>query len=140
MQIPPKLKALVLDSVKRHAWNIGVSHYIGDILWMEEDKTGEGDRDTYKVHASIDIDRRYLRATLKLHPIFIENWKSDGNEYVENTIAHEIAHIATQHCYDIATATYRNEGEMKDAWEMLTEMIGRLSSKLDAERRPKKKV
>lgn len=136
VKVPDKLKALVLDSVKRHAWNIGVSHYVGDILWMEEDKKHD---DTY-THAEMDVDRRYLRATLKLFPIFIELWKTDGNQYVENTIAHEVAHCATAHLYHVATARYCDDGEMQDAWETLTETLSRVSVKLDAERRPTKKV
>jgi hypothetical protein len=130
--IPKKLKKLVINSVRRHAWNIGVSHYTGDILWMEEDKRNEtGD----SIIAECIVDRRYLKATIRLYPRIIRDWKIDGDQYVENAIAHEVAHIATQHAYDIATATYKDEGETKDAWETLTEVVARLSIKLDKELR-----
>src|SRR5258707_814799 len=94
--IPKKLKKLVIDSVKRHAWNIGVSHYTGDILYMEKDKENcEGDITL----AQCNVDRRYLRATIKIYPALVRRWKTDGDQYVEDTIAHEVAHIATQHMF-----------------------------------------
>lgn len=131
MPVPKKMKALVIAAIKRHAWNIGVSHYTGDILYMEEDcKKGE-----YFTLASADVDRRYLRATFKIYPELIKRWEREGDQYVEDAIAHEVAHIATQHLYDVAVATYRDEGEMKDAWETLTEVVSRLSIKLDKQLR-----
>lgn len=134
LKVPKKLKRLVIDAAKRHAWNIGVSHFDGDVLWMAEDEKYEGNHK----HAEIDVDRRYLKATFKIFPVAIKFWKSDGDEYMEHTIAHEVAHIATQHLYELAIATYRDEGEMKDAWETLTEVIGKLSVNLDKYRNPKK--
>lgn len=131
ISIPPKLKELVLDAVKRHAWNIGVSHYSGEIVWMKEDKKVDGGN----VHGECDVNRRYLVATLKLFPIFIERWKTDGAPYVEKTIAHEVAHIATQHFMDVASARYCDDGEMKDAWETVTEVIAKLSDALDRKKR-----
>jgi hypothetical protein len=121
-------KAKIRDAIKRHAWNIGVSHYVGDILYMTED---ECDDDFCKV-ASCAVDRRYLRATFKIYPAFFKSWKKEGDPFLERAIAHEVAHIATAHLYDCAIATFVEEGEMKDAWETLTEVVGRLSTKLDA--------
>jgi hypothetical protein len=85
-KVPEKLKALVIDSVRRHAWNIGVSHYTGDILYMDEDKGGE--RDGY-VYADMTTDRRYLKATLKIYPKCIKEWEERGDDFIESIIAHE---------------------------------------------------
>lgn len=103
MLVPRALKNLVIDSIKRHAWNIGVSQYRGEILWMEKDNN-ETDRGG-TIHAEVTVDRRYLTATFKIYPIVIENWKKEGPQAVERIIAHEVAHLATQHFYDVATAT-----------------------------------
>ena len=107
---------------------MGVSEFIGDILWKSEDKLSE---DGYKIQAEINVDRRYLRATLSIYPIFIVDWKERGDSETERVIAHEVAHIATAHLYYLATCIYKDSGEMKDAWETLTERIGRLSVKVD---------
>lgn len=130
--IPRKLRKLVLDSIRRHAWNIGVSQYTGDVRYMQADKqTG---LDTW-IQADITVDRRYLTFTLQLYPRAIKLWREVGDSHIERVISHEIGHLATQHFFDVATATYRDEGEMKDAWETCTEVIGRLALKLDEQLR-----
>lgn len=130
--VDPKLKRLVIDSLRRHAWNMGVSHYKGDIVYMEEDRIEEGEGPT---HASMTIDRRYLRAVLKIYPAAIKRWKTEGDRSIEDLIAHETAHILTEHLYHLATAVYKDSGEMEDAREALTESIGRLSVMLDKKER-----
>ena len=127
--IPPKLKNLVRDSIQRHAWNIGVSHFQGDVLYAKHPK--DSDHCSSVCHADTGTDRRYLRATFTFYPVFVERWRREGAAYVERVVAHEVAHLATQHFYDVATARYCDDGEMKDAWEACTEVIGRLSCKLD---------
>lgn len=127
LKVPRKLKALVIDSVRRHAWNIGVSHYTADILWADEDKKKEEDF----LFAETEPDRRYLHATFTIYPFAIRRWKERGDSFIENLMAHEVAHLATAHLYHCATCRYVEEGEMDDAWESLTETIGRLSHKLD---------
>ena len=136
LKVPEKLKKLVIDCVRRHAWNIGVSHYVGDILWMEEDKKSD-DRGDSSIHGEMTTDRRYLKGTIKIYPAAIKAWEMDGNPTIEELISHEVAHLATQHLYDIATARYCDDGEMKDAWETLTTIVGRLSLKLDRELKKK---
>lgn len=125
-KIPEKLKDLVKDAIKRHAWNIGVSHYTGDIHWMQEDVEGDG-----IIAAEITVNRRYLKFTLKIYPDTVKKWHEQGDQYVEEVIAHEIAHLATHHFYDVATARYCDDGEMKDAWETCTQVIGQLSYRLN---------
>jgi hypothetical protein len=135
--VHPKLKKLIKDSLKRHAWNLGCTEYMGDILYMSEP------HENTATLATMTVSRRYLKATLRVFPLLIKEWEErnksgeDGDAHVENTIAHEVAHIITQPLFDIAIATYRNEGEMSDAWESLTERIGRLSVALDKELRKK---
>lgn len=127
--IPRKLKKLVLDALRRHAWNIGVSHYTGDILYMSENEKG-GDRPDMDVQASMHVDRRYLKTTLKIFPAAIKRWEKEGDAAVEEMVAHEVAHIATQHMMDLAVSCYKDEGETKDAWETLTTVIGKMSEKI----------
>lgn len=38
-KIPQKLKELVIDAIKRHSWNIGVSQYTGEVLYWSVDRT-----------------------------------------------------------------------------------------------------
>lgn len=134
--IPKKFRALVKDAIKRHAWNIGVSNYVGDILYMKEDKKSENDAGIY---AEIDVDRRYLGFVLKIYPLTIKRWKEKGDSFLEEVIAHEVGHLATSHLYWLATCVYKDDGETKDAWETLTTIIGRLSEKIDELERRKKK-
>jgi hypothetical protein len=54
-------------------------------------------------------------------------WKDKDFETIKTIIHHEVAHLATQHLFDIATAVYKDEGETRDAWETLTTVVGRLS-------------
>jgi hypothetical protein len=121
-----RFKKLVRESFQRHAWNMGVSHYVADIFYMCDDKLSDG----HHVHAEITVDRRYLKVILKIYPEAIVDWQENGDKTVDALVAHECAHLLTQHLYDVATACYRDEGEMKDAWETLTESVGRLSMQI----------
>lgn len=127
--IPKKLKKTVIDAVQRHSWNMGVSNFVGDILYMSEDK--EKTENLSDVHAEITVDRRYLRATFKIYPIVVKTWKKEGSQYLEEVIAHEVAHITTQHVIDLLTSCYKDEGETNDAWESLTQVVARLSLRID---------
>jgi hypothetical protein len=133
--VNPKLKKLVLDALKHHAWNLGVSEYQGNIFYMEEDEKRE---DGCLLHANITVDTRYLKATIRIFPCAIKEWetrekesKGEGDKFINGIIAHEVSHIITQPMFDLAVATYKNEGELKDAWESLTERISRLTIALD---------
>lgn len=130
--IPRALQRLVRDRLRRHAWNIGVSHFTGDVLYMDQDK--ESARGDNVIEAEMVVDRRYLHATLKVYPAAVQKWREQGEPYIEHLVAHEVAHVATAHLYEVGTATYRDEGEMKDAWETLTEVVARLSMKLEKDR------
>jgi hypothetical protein len=82
------------------------------------------------VAADINVNRRYLTADINIYPHGVKQWRNGTDEDMERIVAHETAHIATQHLFDVAVATYRDEGEMHDAWETLTEVVGQLSLKL----------
>src|SRR3990167_5085669 len=97
--VSKKLKELVVDSIRRHAWNIGVSHFTADILWAEEDKKKDDDF----LLAETEPDRRYLHATFTIYPFAIRRWKERGEPFIENLIAHEVAHLATAHLYHCDT-------------------------------------
>lgn len=128
-KILPKLKEAVIEACKRHAWNIGVSEYRIDIYWKMKDKelnTPDGD-----IYASMSVNRRYRQCALSLYPIFVKEWAKDGQALVDRVISHEIAHLATDHMFWVATACYKDEGETHDAWETLTEIIGRMSAKIN---------
>lgn len=130
--VSPRLKKLVKDSIRRHAWNIGVSHFKGDILYMDEDKEKESDHEAKRcIFAEVIVDRRYLTCTFRFYPYFIKCWEEEGDEFVEQTVAHEVAHIATEHMKDLVYSSFKDEGEVKDAWESLTERIGNMSVNID---------
>lgn len=126
-KIDSRLKEFAIDKFRQYAWHIGVSHYHADILWVDEDKRLQGD----DILAEIIVDRRYLKAIISIYPVLVRKWKRGEKEEVAHALAHEISHIATQHLFDCATSTYVEEEEMKDAWETLTEMIGRMAVKID---------
>jgi hypothetical protein len=134
-KIDKKMKDFILDCTKKAAWNIGVSHYIVDYFYIKEPRQADyenGDTDSVSFTlASINTDKRYLKCNLKIYPKFEEKWRAGEREELKNCIHHEVAHIATQHLFDCAVSRYCEVGEMKDAWETLTEMIGRLSLKVD---------
>jgi len=101
---------------------------------MKKDVEVPGDS---SVLASMNVDMRYLNANLYIYPSMIRNWnqKIMDDEDIKDAIAHEISHIATNHMYMLATSIYKDEGEMKDAWESLTTVIGRLVHEIDSHRK-----
>lgn len=133
--VPKKLKNLVKDLIRRHAWNMGVSHYMGDIIYMQKDKSRDDDGTTL---AECRVDRRYLTASFRIYPAAVKEWKERGDVAMEEVIAHEVAHILTDHLHYLAICCYKDEGETKDAWESLTSSIARISEKLDKELKKKK--
>lgn len=122
------MKKLIISLAQKHAWNIGVSNYEIDIHYMQDDKHIE-DRDA-SVLGEMTTDRRYLKGTMKIYPAAVKKWKEHGDKILDDVVSHEIAHLATQHFYDVATARYCDDGEMKDAWETVTEVISRLSRRI----------
>ena len=122
-KIPQEYKRFVIDCCRKAAWNIGVSHFKIDIHYMDEPNES--------VRGEMSTNRRYLQGIMKLYPMVLKLWNDGEKEQVKETIYHEVAHFATQHFYDVATARYCDEGEMEDAWEACTEVISRMALLVD---------
>lgn len=125
---PKEFKKFVNKCVQIYSWHLKIQHYSINIFY--EHKASNKDRDGSIIAASIDVDRRYLNASVKIFPRTLDEWKVGNRHRVEEIVAHELSHVSTQHLFDLATATYKDEGETKDAWESLTELISRLSCKI----------
>lgn len=127
--VDKKLKKFVRDYMFNYRWVLGLQAYDGEIHYMDE--PDPDDANTPGVtRASMTTDRRYLRSTVKIFPEFIKTYKSGDIDECKRILAHEMAHVATQHMMDLCTSCYKDEGETKDAWESLTEKIGRLAHEL----------
>ena len=128
---PVKFKQLVDLAIRDAAWELSVEHY--SISFDFPAKNDRRDSSGYgRSAASTSVGRRYLRARVSIYPWFVEAWKNKEytDQYVREVIFHEVAHVVTQHLYELAIATYRDEGEMVDAWESLTTSVGRLAHRL----------
>lgn len=119
-----KVRKAVVEMIQRHRRILRQDNYEIDIEYMHEDHKDDTPRRHLK--GEMVVDRRYNRATLRLYP---KCYKSDL-EQIEETVSHEVAHIPTQHVYDLMTACYKDEGETLDAWESLTELVARLSRQI----------
>jgi len=126
-KVDKKLKNFISDCIDEACHNIKLEHYWISTLYMKDESQFD---DGKIVAASMTTDRRYLKATLKIFLHVEDMWKRGEKEEIQEIIHHEIAHIATQHLMDCAQARYCETGEMKDAWETLTEVVGRLSIRL----------
>lgn len=127
-KVPEKIKKFVIEHLQNYCWHIGFSHYRSNILYMEKD---EKHKDGAILFATADVDKRYLRAVFKIFPPFIEKYDEGELELCKEILAHECAHIATQHMCDLVYAVSKDEGEIKDAWESLTEVVGRMAYNLN---------
>lgn len=127
-KIPKELKDYIADCAKKSAWNIGVSHYDIDILYMDKDKHDDDTDDI--VMAEMTTNRRYLNGVMKIYPALIKMWDKKEKDEIKRCIHHEVAHLATQHVMDLMVSCYKDEGETKDAWETLTQIIGKMSVKI----------
>jgi len=127
--IDPKFKSFVRERVQRYRKLLDTPNYFIAIHYMDEEKELDDPRDI--VRADINVHRRYLRARLHIYPNMQRLWEKGERDEITSVIAHEIAHLATQHMFDVAVACYKDEGETKDAWETCTEIIGRLIHRLD---------
>lgn len=122
-----KLKSKVNKWIWDAQYHLGVRHYSIGVRWMDEDEEIEEGRNTM---AKIRVDRRYLTATIDIFPALIEKENVDKG-IIKKSVYHEVSHIVTQHLYDVGTATYKDSGEMHDAWESCTESVSRLALLID---------
>lgn len=139
--LSPKFKKLIEESVDRYLDVLGMKHYKTRVLYMKQDVEPSDERmmSGGTVAASTNVDMRYLRVTIRVYPNTINAWTSKraSDEEIKSIIAHEMAHIATHHLYTVGVATYRDSGEMTDAWEALTTIVGRLLYDVDKGRKKK---
>ena len=141
--IPTKLRKLIANDVNRYLNILGMNNYTCKIFYAKKDK-GEDEMLYSKTEgmclASTTVDMRYLNVHINIYPHLINGWKdkSFDDEDVHEVVAHEIAHIATNHMYRMATSVYKDEGEMLDSWEILTTQMGRLVHEVDNRRNSKK--
>ena len=120
----PHFKKIVREAVKLYRKELNADAFNVDVVYHSEEKEPISSS-IGKAAMDIKITRRYLQAALNVYPCALTEWKRDGDEALREIIAHEIAHLETQHMFDVAVATYRDEGEMNDAWERLTTVLGR---------------
>lgn len=117
---PARLRKIIQDALPKYTNIFNVSQFKGKVVFDETDKKEHGPL------AEINVDRRYLEAEVRIFTRIIGHWKEGGDEAVENVVAHEVAHILTQHVRDLADEPYKTKREVDDAWEGLTEVIARL--------------
>lgn len=131
--LSPKMKQFFFDSVNEALKILNLNDYSVQIRWMKENDEGSL-REGNDLLASIHVDKRYLKATIAVFPCLVTKWsdKKNGKEDIKHALFHEVAHIATQHFFDVATSIYKDEGETKDAWETCTERIAQLTLKVSS--------
>lgn len=131
--IPTKLRKLIANDVNRYLNILGMNNYMSKIFYMKNDAGKDpmmGENDTM---ASTHVEMRYLTVSVNIYPITVQRWqeKSIDDEDVHQIIAHEIAHIATNHMHLLTVAQFKDAGEVTDAWESLTTVISRLMYRID---------
>lgn len=120
-----KLRLIVKKAIRDYRYCIYRGDFNIDIAWHSEDK--DDVRMNHEVIADCSVNRRYLTATINIYPPMAKTWLREKNEsWVRGIIAHEVAHLATEHVKDLMYSSFKDEGETKDAWEILTTTIGNL--------------
>lgn len=132
IKYPEDFKKFVRKCAQDYGWYLKIQHFKVDIFFnktdCKDDEIGSGKRTA----ASINVDVRYLKATIDIYPRLLDDWKLGSKNEVAESISHEMAHIITQPLFDLTQTTYKTVTETKNEWEALTERIGRLTHKLAA--------
>lgn len=128
--VPRSLRKIISRAVSDYCWELRVQQWNVGIEYKHEDKEQEDPLN--HVCASIVVNRRYLEAVVSIYPYLVKKYvtKKYNEDEVRQVVAHEISHLVTEHFYHVATAPYRDQGEMHDAWETCTTVIGRLIHRL----------
>ena len=124
-------KKFVKEWIYTYSKLIDSPWHMGDINYMTEDKTQNGDITL----AEIDIDSFYLVANYSIYPELEKLWKRNVN-LAKEKIAHEVAHIITHKLHELSICAYKSEEEVREAWESTTEIIGRLINRYEETKRP----
>ena len=141
-----ELKGFVHSVIKRYYSILSLQDYRISLSFNTTEKLAQeqvGFSTSDKIAATNTVSPRYLEACITIYPPIVRMYTSGDKQEVEHIIVHELSHILTQHFFDLAVATYKDEGEMKDAWEMCTERIARIALSVQEEKvrkptRPKK--
>lgn len=121
----PRLKSIVRAAIGDYTLILSIRDYRIDLAWCSEPKSGE--REDADLHGEISVDRRYLTATITFYPAFAAKWKRDKSiEDMRAMVAHELAHIATEHMKELIYEPFKGRDEVRDAWESLTSRIANL--------------
>ena len=130
---PPEFKKLFREMIPKYREDLGVGAYSVDVRY-DSHKSPNNARASMSIH----VDTDYLRATLTVYPLALDDWKMIGSEEFREDIAHEMAHLATQPLRDLVNRTYKTQEEVRIAWESLTTILGRYLYTNVKKRRPKK--
>lgn len=136
-KIDPEMKKYVRSLIESTLWNIGHSEYVIDIEYLKEDKAAP-DRPEWNIAAECTVNRRYLRATVRIYPLGQSYWNDGQKQSFREVVVHELAHIATEHMKDLVWSPFKDDGECRDAWESLTTRVADMSMRM-ADLRDKKK-
>ena len=140
--VPDELREMIADDVKKYMHILGMNNYESKIFYLKKEfasgnyeMTPEGAVKT----ASAQVDMRYLTVNFQIYPFLIDQWKKGDmtSGDVHDIISHEVAHVATNHLYRMATCVYKDSGEMLDSWEALTTIVGRLLNTVERLQRKK---
>lgn len=117
---PPKFRKIIRDYIPKARTNLGYDNFHIDVRYQDG-------QDPCRPSVAMEIAVRfgYLDATITVYPLALETWRREGDEDLRETIAHEVAHIATQQMVDLIRNPFKTEDEMREKWEALTTIVGR---------------
>jgi hypothetical protein len=121
-------KKFIKDWITYYEKELEVTEFHGDILYQSNDEKRSIEGGEVVTRATTTVDHRYLRADYRIFPALLELFKDKkhGEDEVRSILAHEVSHLATHRLHHLAICVFKDEGETTDAWEALTEKIGRL--------------
>lgn len=117
---PERFRKILRDSIDKYRDDLCSNSIDISVHYMDMDNP-----DRPNIAASMDTDHTYLKGTMKIYPCAVRTWEREGDEDLRETIAHEIAHIATQPMVDLIRNPYKTEDEVREKWEALTTILGR---------------
>ncbi|MFA5696635.1 MAG: hypothetical protein WC917_04330 [Bacilli bacterium] len=133
--IPIELRDMIAEDVEKFKKILKIENYDSKIFYST--KENEDNMCDYEkglpIAASAHVDNRYLTVDIRVYPLLVNGWKSKelDKKDVHGIIAHEMSHVVTQPMFKLCYSVYKSEEEMKNAWENLTTIIGRLVETID---------
>lgn len=111
----------ILDRVIKFTTAMNLSHYEPNVIFMGEDEDN--------LNANVFTDSDYLRFTIRIYPMLVE----ESNKEIDKTIIHELVHVILDRITNMAWESQSNATRdiYKQINESTTEHIARLiASKL----------